>query len=108
MCGIVGVFDLKVSAESLRPKVLAMSAKLRHRGPDWSGIYCGEKAILAHERLSVVDPQSCKQPLYCKDGNLILTVNGKIYNYRHIRKHLAPGYEYLTESTNPPRGRFAF
>ncbi|NVO19152.1 MAG: asparagine synthase B [Bacteroidetes bacterium] len=98
MCGIVGVFDLKVSAETLRPKVLSMSAKLRHRGPDWSGIYCGEKAILAHERLSIVDPQSGKQPLYSKDHTLVLAVNGEIYNHRYIRKHLTPGYEYLTES----------
>jgi asparagine synthase (glutamine-hydrolysing) len=98
MCGIVGVFDLKVSAESIRPKVLSMSAKLRHRGPDWSGIYCGEKAILAHERLSIVDPQSGKQPLYNKARNLILAVNGEIYNHRYIRKHLTPDYEFLTES----------
>jgi len=98
MCGIVGVFDLKVSAESLRPKVLAMSAKLRHRGPDWSGIFCSDKAILAHERLSIVDPQSGKQPLYSKDGNLILAVNGEIYNHRSLRKELKSTYEFLTES----------
>ena len=74
MCGVVGVFDLKVRAEELRPQVLEMSKKLRHRGPDWSGIYCNEKAIIAHERLSIVDPQSGGQPLYSRDRRLILGV----------------------------------
>lgn len=98
MCGIVGVFDLKSKAEDLRPKVLEMSKKVRHRGPDWSGIYCGEKAILAHERLSIVDPQSGKQPLYSKDGNLILAVNGEIYNHLAIREQMKGKYEFLTNS----------
>ena len=78
MCGIVGVFNLKVGSQELRPKVLEMSKKIRHRGPDWSGIYCGDKAILAHERLSIVDPQSGGQPLYSKDKKLVLAVNGEI------------------------------
>jgi asparagine synthase (glutamine-hydrolysing) len=98
MCGIVGVFDLKVSSEELRPKVLEMSKKIRHRGPDWSGIYCGSKAILAHERLSIVDPQSGKQPLYSKDGKLILAVNGEIYNHQSIRNQMKGSYEFLTRS----------
>ena len=74
MCGIIGVFDLKGNAEALRPQVLRMSQKIRHRGPDWSGIYCGGKAILAHERLAIVDPQSGGQPLYGPDKNLVLVV----------------------------------
>lgn len=98
MCGIVGVFDLKSKVDQLRPKVLEMSKKVRHRGPDWSGIYCGEKAILAHERLSIVDPQSGKQPLYSKDGNLILAVNGEIYNHQKIREQMKDSYEFLTHS----------
>lgn len=98
MCGIVGVFDLKSNVDELRPKVLEMSKRLRHRGPDWSGIYCGEKAILAHERLSIVDPQSGKQPLYSKDGNLVLAVNGEIYNHQSIREQTKNKYEYLTNS----------
>ena len=72
MCGIVGAFDLKTDPQVLRPMVLEMSKKVRHRGPDWSGIYCGEKAIIAHERLSIVDPESGGQPLYSKDRKLIL------------------------------------
>ncbi len=98
MCGIIGVFDLKTSAESLRPQVLQMSKKVRHRGPDWSGIYCGDKAILAHERLAIVDPISGAQPLYSEDGNLILAVNGEIYNHMDIRKNLKGGYKFLTNS----------
>jgi len=98
MCGVVGVFDLKQKSADLRPKVLQMSKKIRHRGPDWSGIWCGENAILAHERLSIVDPESGGQPLISKDGNLILSVNGEIYNHQEIRKSIGNSYEFLTHS----------
>ena len=98
MCGIVGVFDLKVNHMELRSTVLKMSKKVRHRGPDWSGIFYCEKAILAHERLSIVDPQSGKQPLYSKDCNLILAVNGEIYNHQEIRKRYEKTYEFQTHS----------
>jgi asparagine synthase (glutamine-hydrolysing) len=98
MCGIIGVFDLKVNHMELRSTVLKMSKKVRHRGPDWSGIFYCEKAILAHERLSIVDPQSGKQPLYSKDCNLILTVNGEIYNHQEIRKRYEKTYEFQTHS----------
>ena len=98
MCGIVAVFDLKVGSEELRTQVLEMSKKIRHRGPDWSGIYCGEKAILAHERLAIVDPQSGGQPLYSKDKKLVLAVNGEIYNHQELRKQLEGEYEFQTKS----------
>jgi len=98
MCGIVGVFDLKTDAQELRPQVLEQSKKIRHRGPDWSGIYCGEKAIIAHERLSIVDPTSGGQPLYSKDRKLILGVNGEIYNHRAIREKTKNTYDYQTGS----------
>ena len=98
MCGIIGVFDLKVEATSLRKQVLEMSKKLRHRGPDWSGIYVGDKAILAHERLSIVDPQSGHQPLFSKDRKHILAVNGEIYNFRTLRKETEDIYEFQTHS----------
>ncbi|PXY02832.1 asparagine synthase B [Marinifilum breve] len=98
MCGFVAVFDLKVDAQELRPQVLEMSKKIRHRGPDWSGIFCDEKAILSHERLSIVDPQSGGQPLYSKDGNLVLAVNGEIYNHMDIRNQMNGSYEFLTKS----------
>lgn len=98
MCSILGVFDLKVPSEDLRAGVLEMSKKMRHRGPDWSGVYSGDKAILVHERLSIVDPASGKQPLYSKDGKLALAVNGEIYNHKQLRKELKQPYEFLTES----------
>ncbi len=98
MCGIVCAFDLKKSAQELRPQLLEMSKRIRHRGPDWSGIYCGDKAILAHERLAIVDPQSGQQPLYSKDGKLVLAVNGEIYNHQSIRDRQAGSYEFLTKS----------
>ena len=75
-----------------------MSQKIRHRGPDWSGIYCGSHAILCHERLSIVDPQSGKQPLYSPDGKQVLAVNGEIYNHQQIRQETASEYEYQTGS----------
>lgn len=75
-----------------------MARKIRHRGPDWSGIYCGGSAILAHERLSIVDPQSGGQPLYSPDKKVVLAVNGEIYNHREIRKEYAGKYDFQTGS----------
>ena len=98
MCGIVCAFDLKESYDKLRPQILEMSKKVRHRGPDWSGIHCEENAILAHERLAIVDPASGKQPLYGNNGKTILAVNGEIYNHREIRKEFENKYNFLTES----------
>ncbi len=98
MCGIVGIFNIKQNNESLRQQALDMSKRLRHRGPDWSGIFASDKAILAHERLAIVDPQSGKQPLYTKDGKVVLAVNGEIYNHRELRKKLKKPYEFLTNS----------
>ncbi len=98
MCGIIGVFDLKTSTRELRPKLLEMSKKVRHRGPDWSGIYCGDKAIITHERLSIVDPASGGQPLYSKDRKLVLGVNGEIYNHQSIRDVYKDTYEFQTLS----------
>jgi asparagine synthase (glutamine-hydrolysing) len=98
MCGIVGTFNIKKPAESLRQQILKMSKTVRHRGPDWSGIYVSDKAILAHERLAIVDPKSGGQPLYSKDGKLVLAVNGEIYNHREIRKRFESRYEFTTQS----------
>ena len=98
MCGIVCAFDIKQPVRALRPQVLKMSKRIRHRGPDWSGVFSDEKAIMAHERLSIVDPESGKQPLYSKDGKLVLAVNGEIYNHQEIRKQFEGKYEFLTKS----------
>ena len=125
MCGIVGIFNVKEQSQELRHKVaieqeqsqtclssaereqlrgdlrlkaLRMSQKIRHRGPDWSGIYCGGSAILAHERLSIVDPESGGQPLYSPDRKQVLAVNGEIYNHQEIRRQFAGRYEFQTGS----------
>ena len=98
MCGIAAIFNIKQQTAELRKKALAMSKKIRHRGPDWSGIYEGGSAILAHERLSIVDPESGGQPLYSPDRKQILAVNGEIYNHRDIRKTYEGRYEFQTGS----------
>jgi len=98
MCGFVGVFEIGRNGENLRAQVLRMSGKIRHRGPDWSGIYCGPRAVLSHERLSIIDPQSGGQPLYSPDGRLVLAVNGEIYNHRELRRELAGEYDFRTGS----------
>ena len=98
MCGIACIFNIKTQTPELRQKALTMAKRIRHRGPDWSGIYCGGSAILAHERLSIVDPQSGGQPLYSPDRKQILAVNGEIYNHRDIRNEMAGEYEFQTGS----------
>ena len=106
MCGFVGAFDLSSGGqpigeglkEELRNQVLEMSKKIRHRGPDWSGVYTGDNAILSHERLSIVDPLSGKQPLVSDDGKIILAANGEIYNHKQIRKAFEGKYNFQTGS----------
>ena len=98
MCGIVSILNVRQQSAELRKKALRMSQKIRHRGPDWSGIFCGGSAILAHERLSIVDPESGGQPLYSPDGNLVLAVNGEIYNHLNIRRRYAGLYDFQTGS----------
>ena len=125
MCGIVAILNVKEQTHVLRDKVageqeqsqtslssaereqlrdalrlkaLKMSQKIRHRGPDWSGIYCGGSAILAHERLSIVDPESGGQPLFSPDKKHVLAVNGEIYNHQEIRRRYAGQYEFQTGS----------
>ncbi len=98
MCGIVAILNVKEQTHELREKALKMSQKIRHRGPDWSGVYCGGSAILAHERLSIVDPESGGQPLYSPDRKQVLAVNGEIYNHQDIRRRYAGQYEFQTGS----------
>lgn len=98
MCGIVCIFNIKKQTPELRRKALDMSRKIRHRGPDWSGIYCGGSAILAHERLSIVDPESGQQPLYSPDRKQVLAVNGEIYNHRELRTRWSDRYKFATGS----------
>lgn len=99
MCGIAAIFNIEPSeVQHCREKALQMARKIRHRGPDWSGIYSGKTAILAHERLSIVDPLSGGQPLKSPDGMHILAVNGEIYNHQNIRKEYAGRYDFQTGS----------
>lgn len=98
MCGIVAIFNVKEQTPELRAKALGMSKKIRHRGPDWSGIHCSGSAILAHERLSIVDPESGGQPLFSPDGELVLAVNGEIYNHKEIRERYKGRYDFQTGS----------
>ncbi len=98
MCGIVCAFDLKRPSEDLRPQLLTMAKCLRHRGPDWSGIFSNKKAIMAHERLAIVDPTSGKQPLFSEDKKLVLAANGEIYNHMELRKQFEGKYNFQTKS----------
>lgn len=98
MCGIVSIFNIKEQTPELRQKALRMSQKIRHRGPDWSGIYTGGSAILCHERLSIVDPESGRQPLFSPDNKQVLAVNGEIYNHRDIRRQYEGRYQFQTGS----------
>lgn len=98
MCGIVGILGIEAQTDALRNEALEMAKRIRHRGPDWSGIYAGGSAILAHERLSIVDPSSGRQPLYSCDGKQVLAVNGEIYNHADIRRSLAGKYDFRTGS----------
>ena len=98
MCGIVSILNIRQPMPGLRERVLGMSRKIRHRGPDWSGIYQGPTAILAHERLSIVDPESGGQPLFSPDRKVVMAVNGEIYNHQEIRRRYAGRYDFQTGS----------
>jgi asparagine synthase (glutamine-hydrolysing) len=98
MCGIVCAFNLKGNNDEIRSNVLKMSQKVRHRGPDWSGIYSSNNAILAHERLAIVDPTSGKQPILSEDGLKVIAVNGEIYNHKELKKTSTSSYNFRTES----------
>ena len=98
MCGIAAILGISEPTPQLRQQALLMSKKIRHRGPDWSGIYTGGSAILAHERLSIVDPESGRQPLFSPDGKQVLAVNGEIYNHQDLRRRFAGRYQFQTGS----------
>ena len=98
MCGIVCAFNLRGDKDLIRSNVLEMAQKVRHRGPDWSGIYSSDNAILAHERLAIVDPTSGKQPIISEDGLKVIAVNGEIYNHLNLKNRFATNYNFRTES----------
>ena len=98
MCGIVCALEIKQNKDVLRPQVLEMSKMVRHRGPDWSGIFSNDNALLAHERLAIVDPKSGNQPIFSQDKNLVLAANGEIYNHRILKDKLNIDYNFTTNS----------
>ena len=98
MCGIVCAFDLKDTSDSIRPNILKMVKKVRHRGPDWSGVYSSKNAVMAHERLAIVDPTSGKQPILSDDNTKAIAVNGEIYNHLELRDNFAKDYKFRTDS----------
>jgi len=98
MCGIVCAFDIKSNSDEVRSNVLKMAKKVRHRGPDWSGIYSNNNAVLAHERLAIVDPTSGKQPIISDDGLKVIAVNGEIYNHLDLKEKHVPDYNFKTQS----------
>ena len=98
MCGIVCAFDLKQNSDDLRRQVLEMSKRIRHRGPDWSGIFSNDKALMGHERLAIVDPTSGNQPLFSEDDRYVLAANGEIYNHKELRQQFEGKYKFKTAS----------
>jgi asparagine synthase (glutamine-hydrolysing) len=100
MCSILGVYDPRPGADlmPLRPLALSLSARQRHRGPDWSGVHAEARCLLVHERLAIVDPAGGAQPLRSGDGRLALAVNGEIYNHRELERASTAGYAFQTGS----------
>ncbi|MBE8167161.1 MAG: asparagine synthase B [Shewanella sp.] len=98
MCSIFGILDISTDVSELRPKALELSSLLRHRGPDWSGIWCNDNVILVHERLAIVDLDNGSQPLFNKNRDNILAVNGEIYNHKTLQESLNVDYEFQTQS----------
>ena len=98
MCSIFGVLELRQDPKLVRKMALKQSRLLRHRGPDWSGVYASDTAVLAHERLSIVDVNTGAQPLLSESGSQALAVNGEIYNHQAIRDRFEGEYGFLTHS----------
>ena len=97
MCGIACILDIQSDPKALRERAVSMARLLRHRGPDWSGIFADQRAILAHERLAIVDVVHGAQPLTNQAEDIVLAVNGEIYNHRPLRSEF-PEYPFKTDS----------
>jgi asparagine synthase (glutamine-hydrolysing) len=98
MCSIFGVLEIRQDPGEVRKIALRQSRMLRHRGPDWSGVHAAGSAVLAHERLSIVDVNTGAQPLLSESGRQSLAVNGEIYNHQDIRDRFAGKYAFRTQS----------
>ncbi|XP_035846576.1 asparagine synthetase [glutamine-hydrolyzing] isoform X2 [Helianthus annuus] len=97
MCGILAVLGCSDDSQTKRARVLELSRRLKHRGPDWSGLYQRDGCFIAHQRLAIVDPASGDQPLYNEDKTIVVAVNGEIYNHEDLRSHL-PRHKFKTGS----------
>ncbi len=98
MCGIIGLLEIGKLTPALRERAISMASTIRHRGPDWSGIYADDSAILAHERLSIVDVEGGSQPLVDSTTKRVLVANGEIYNYTDLRQQLTKEHAWKTKS----------
>ena len=101
MCSIFGVLEIRQDLETVRQMALRQSRLMRHRGPDWSGVHAAGNAVLAHERLSIVDVNTGAQPLISESGLQSLAVNGEIYNHQNIRDRFEGRYAFKTHSDCP-------
>ncbi|GKU93409.1 hypothetical protein SLEP1_g7002 [Rubroshorea leprosula] len=88
MCGILALLGCSDDSQAKRVRVLELSRRLKHRGPDWSGLYQHGDCYLAHQRLAIIDPASGDQPLFNEDKTIAVTVNGEIYNHEELRQRL--------------------
>eukprot|EP00249_Psilotum_nudum_P008395 c21247_g1_i2 orf=3-953(-) len=98
MCGILAVLRCQDNSHAKRSRILELSRRLRHRGPDWSGLHQEDNNFLAHERLAIIDPASGDQPLYSEDKKIIVTVNGEIYNHEKLKSTVKHEYHFWTQS----------
>ena len=100
MCSILGIFGMDADDDvvELRRNALERSRRQRHRGPDWSGVFVDQGPILVHERLAIVDPDGGSQPLRSTDYELVLAVNGEIYNHQELKQQIRADLQYLTAS----------
>ncbi len=101
MCGIAGGFALQGDAAVDRERLCRMAGLMGHRGPDGEGFWSDPsgRAALAHRRLSVIDIEGGRQPMWSDDGRIALVFNGEVYNYRELRQSLVDqGVRFTTVS----------
>ncbi len=98
MCSILAILEIDPAAPYPRERALALSRLQQHRGPDWSGVYAAERALLAHNRLAIVDVEHGAQPLKNAAGTHVLAVNGEIYNHRALESELGDAFHPRTRS----------
>ena len=99
MCGITGFAERNHKAETARRIVKGMADLITYRGPDGEGYYVDDQVALGHRRLSIIDLEGGKQPMFNEDGSLVCIFNGEIYNFQTLREELiAAGHTFATRS----------